>query len=214
VQLTDVLARLAVLPDPLPPPPDGIEAHVVGRGATTPAWIRLRDTPAMRDAAALVLLYPDTSGEAHLVLTERPSGTHRHAGQVSFPGGKRDPGDDFPVGTALREAAEEVGLDIARDPVSLVGRLDVVDVRVSGFLLVPVVAVAAREPAMTPDPREVARILRVPVRHFLPEAPIELVEEERDGWQLRYGAFPIGEHRVWGATGRILGQLGAVLGEA
>lgn len=212
VQLTDVIARLAALPVPLPPPPEAIEAHVVGRGVATPDWVRLRDEPATRDAAALVLLYPDVSGEAHLVLTERPTGTHRHAGQVSFPGGKRDPGDDFPVGTALREAAEEVGLDIARDPVALLGVLDVVDVRVSGFLLVPVMAVATREPAMTPDPREVARILRVPVRHFLPEAPIEVVEAERDGWHLRYGAFPVGEHRIWGATGRILGQLGAVLG--
>lgn len=212
MQLTDVLARLTALPDPLPQPPDAIEAHVVGRGATTPDWVRPRDKSATRDAAALVLLYPDVSGEAYLVLTERPPGTHRHAGQVSFPGGKRDPGDDFPVGTALREAAEEVGLDTGRDPVALLGTLDVVDVRVSGFLLVPVIAVAAREPAMTPDPREVARILRVPVRHFLPTAPIEVVEAERDGWRLRYGAFPVGEHRIWGATGRILGQLGAVLG--
>ena len=67
-------------------------------------------------------------------------------------------------------------------------------------------------PVLTPDPREVAAILRVPVRHFLPGAPIEIVEAERDGWRLRYGAFPVGEHHVWGATARVLGQLGAVLG--
>lgn len=212
--LTDAIARLQARTDPLPAPPDAIDAVVLGRGATTPDWVRLRDEPATRDAAALVLLYPDAAGEAHLVLTERPTGTHRHAGQVSFPGGKRDPGDEFPVGTALREAAEEVGLDVSRDPVTILGTLDVVDVRVSGFLLVPVIAVAAREPVMLPDVREVAAILRVPVRHFLPSAPIEVVEAERDGWRLRYGAFPVGEHRVWGATGRILGQLGAVLGDA
>lgn len=209
-----VLARLTALSDPLPPPPDAIEALVLGRGEHTPAWVQLRDTPATRDAAALVLLYPDAHGEAHLVLTERHTGTHRHAGQVSFPGGKRDPGDAFPIGTALREAREEVGLDTDRDPVTLMGTLDVVDVRVSGFLLVPVIGVTFREPVLTPDPHEVARILRVPVRHFLPAAPIEVVEDERDGWRLRYGAFAIGEHRVWGATGRILGQLGAVLGDA
>jgi len=212
VLLTDALARLAALTDPLPAAPAAIDAHVVGRGATTPDWVRLRDQPATRDAAALILLYPDAAGEAHLVLTERPTGTHRHAGQVSLPGGKRDPDDEWPVGTALREAKEEVGLDTQRDPVLVLGMLDVVDVRVSGFLLVPVIAVAWREPLLTPDAREVAEILRVPVRHFLPSAPIEVVEAERDGWQLRYGAFPIGEHRVWGATGRILGQLGAVLG--
>jgi len=54
-------------------------------------------------------------------------------------------------------------------------------------------------------------LLTVPVRHFLPGAPIEIVEEERDGWILRYGAFAVSGHRVWGATGRVLGQLGAVL---
>jgi 8-oxo-dGTP pyrophosphatase MutT (NUDIX family) len=213
VRLTDAVARLRARPDPPPAPPDAIDAQIVGKAPTTPDWVRLRDEPATRDAAALILLYPDAAGEAHLVLTERPTGTHRHAGQVSFPGGKRDPGDTFPVGTALREASEEVGLDVARDPVEILGTLDSVDVRVSGFLLVPVIAVAAREPQLEADAHEVAAILRVPVRHFLPSAPIEVVEAERDGWRLRYGAFPVGEHRIWGATGRILGQLGAVLGD-
>jgi hypothetical protein len=109
---------------------------------------------------------------------------------------------------------EEIGLDAACDPVEILGSLDTVDVRVSGFLLVPVLAVATRAPALVADAHEVAAILRVPVRHFLPSAPIEVIEAERDGWRLRYGAFPVGEHRIWGATGRILGQLGAVLGEA
>jgi len=213
VLLTDALARLSARPDPLPPPTERIEAHVLGRGPETPEWVRLRDRPATRDAAALVLLYPDAAGEAHLVLTERPGGTHRHAGQVSFPGGKREAADEWPAGTALREAAEEVGLDVARDPVTILGTLDVVDVRVSGFLLVPVLAVAEREPALVADPREVAAILRVPVRHFLPSAPIEVVEAERDGWRLRYGAYPVGEHRIWGATARALAQLGAILGD-
>ncbi|MFN8619694.1 MAG: CoA pyrophosphatase [Chloroflexota bacterium] len=211
--LTDAVARLRALPDPLPPPTDRIDAHVLGRGPDTPEWVRLRDRPATRDAAALVLLYPDSAGEAHLILTERPGGTSMHAGQVSFPGGKREPDDPWPAGTALREAAEEVGLDVGRDPVTILGTLDVVDVRVSGFLLVPVIGIAAREPALVASPREVAEILRVPVRHFLPSAPIEVVEAERDGWQLRYGAYPVGRHRIWGATARALAQLGAVLGD-
>jgi 8-oxo-dGTP pyrophosphatase MutT (NUDIX family) len=146
------------------------------------------------------------------VLTERPTGELRHAGQVSFPGGAMDPGDDFPIGTALREAAEEVGLDPAAAGVRVMGVLDSVDVRVSGFALVPVLAVAEREPALVADQREVASILLAPVRHFLPDAPIEIVEAQRDGWRLRYGAYPVGGHQIWGATARVLGQLGAVLG--
>jgi hypothetical protein len=90
--------------------------------------------------------------------------------------------------------------------------LDVVDVRVSGFLMTPVVAIARRQPALVPDPREVASIVLAPISAFLPDAPIETVEAPRDGFRLRYGAFVVQGHHVWGATARVLGQLGAVLG--
>jgi hypothetical protein len=79
--------------------------------------------------------------------------------------------------------------------------------------MVPVLAVAERAPVFVADDREVATLLTVPVQHFLPQAPVEIVEEDRDGWRLRYGAYPVDGYRVWGATGRVLGQLGAVLGE-
>jgi len=203
--------RLEHLPDVLPPGPTALDPEVLATGAEAPAWVRRSIDSTSRDAAVLVLVYPDTDGEATLVLTARPEGDLRHAGQVSFPGGAADPGDDFPDGTALREAAEEVALDVEAAGVRVIGRLEVVDVRVSGFLLVPVVALAEREPILMPDPREVAAILRLPVRHFLPGAPIEVVEAERDGWRLRYGAFPVGDYRIWGATARVLGQLGALL---
>ena len=203
--------RLLRLPTPLPPPRSEIEAHIL-RSGPLPRGARRDGGGAARDAAALVLLYPDALGEAHIVLMLRPSGDHVHAGQVALPGGAREPGDSFPEGTALREAGEEVGLDAAAAGVVTLGVLDTVDVRVSGFMMVPVLAVAEHEPTLTPDAREVAAILTVPVRHFLPDAPVEMVEEERSGWQLRYGAYPVAGHRVWGATGRALGQLGAVLG--
>jgi len=212
MQFAAVRARLAALPDPLPSGPIALDPVAVVTAGQVPSWARGATGEPRRDAAVLVLLYPGADGTAQLVLIERPEGDLRHAGQVSFPGGAVDPGDDFPVGTALREAAEEIGLDAAAAGVEVLGLLGAVDVRVSGFLLVPVVAVAPREPELHADEREVARILHVPVRHFLPEAPIEIVEAERDGWRLRYGAFPVGEHRIWGATARVLGQLGAILG--
>jgi 8-oxo-dGTP pyrophosphatase MutT (NUDIX family) len=203
--------RLRHLPDPLPPPRPEIDAQILARGPMPEGMRRAMDGPT-RDAAALVLLYPDADGEAHLVLTVRPGGSHVHACQVALPGGKREPGDAFPHGTALREAQEEVGLDVDVAGVVILGVLDVVDVRVSGFMMVPVLAVARREPNLVADRREVARLLTVPVRHFLPGSTVEIVEEDRDGWRLRYGAYPVAGHRVWGATGRALGQLGAVLG--
>lgn len=205
-------ARLASLPDPLPRPPRGTDAIVVGQPGTLPAWIRQARGASPRNAAGLVLIYPGSGDEAHVVLIERPSGDMRHAGQISLPGGAMDPGDEFPVGTALREATEEVGLDPDAAGVETLGVLDTVDVRVSGFMLVPVVAVAARAPALVPDEREVASILHVPVGIFLPGAPIRVAEAERDGFRVRYGGYPFGGHLIWGATARVMGQLGAVLG--
>ena len=194
--------------DPIVLGPDAIDA---GPDAPVPPWLRGASRPAARDAAALVLLYPGPGGEATVVLTVRPSGDHIHAGQVALPGGKREAGDAFPEGTALREATEEIGLDAVAAGVRTLGTLGVVDVRVSGFLMTPVLATAAVEPELRADVREVAEVLRVPVSAFLPGAPIDVVEEVRDGWRLRYGAYPVGGHHVWGATARVLGQLGAVL---
>ena len=204
--------RLARLPPVLPPAPSELDPFVLGRPPELDDAVRPAMSGQARDAAALVLLYPDADGEALVVLTVRPTGRHAHAGQVALPGGKREDGDAFPEGTALREAAEEVGLDAARAGVTTLGVLGTVDVRVSGFLMVPVLAVARHVPHLVADPVEVAAVLRVPVRHFLPGAVIEVVEEDRAGWRLRYGAFPIGGYHVWGATARVLGQLGAVLG--
>ncbi len=203
--------RLTELPAVLPPPRAEIEAHVLRTGPLPRGARRDVDGPS-RDAAALVLLYPDDAGEAHIVLMVRPGGDHVHAGQVALPGGAREREDTFPQGTALREAFEEVGLDAAAAGVTTLGVLETVDVRVSGFMLVPVLAVAERAPRLVADAREVAAILTVPIRHFLQDAPVEMVEEERGGWHLRYGAYPVAGYRVWGATARALGQLGALLG--
>ena len=213
MQLDEVRRRLRFLPSPLPEPPKAIDARVIGQPGALPAWIRVAQDAPPRLAAALVLIFPDADGRAFIVLTERPTGDLRHAGQISLPGGRVDPGDDFPVGTALREAREEIGLDADAAGLEVLGMLDVVDVRVSGFLLTPVIAVARRLPRLVPDPREVASILLAPISAFLPGATIEIVEAPRDGFRLRYGAYPVQGHHVWGATARVLGQLGAVLGE-
>ena len=164
-----------------------------------------------RSAAVLALLFADDAGLARIVLTERLSYDGYHSGEVSLPGGKAEPDDPGPVETALREAAEEVGLDATAAGVTVVGTLDEVFIPVSDFRITPVVAVAARAPLLTPNPAEVARILEPPVSVFLPDAPVEIVERVIRDWPLRYGGYRIEGLHVWGATARILGQLGAIL---
>ncbi|HEX5452091.1 MAG TPA: hypothetical protein VFW86_06835, partial [Candidatus Limnocylindrales bacterium] len=106
---------------------------------------------------------------------------------------------------------EEVGLDAAAAGVTVVGVLEPFWIPVSNFRVHPVIAVAARRPELRASPDEVASIVHAPLAAFLPGAPIEIIEATIRGMRLRYGAYPIGRHLVWGATARVLGQLGALL---
>jgi 8-oxo-dGTP pyrophosphatase MutT (NUDIX family) len=203
----DRLSSLATFPGALPEGPDVLMPQFTD-GRLRP---RLEPPASARPAAVLVLVFPGPDGEARLVLTERPSYDGFHSGEVSFPGGKAEPHDIDADATALRESAEEIGLDPAAAGVRIVGHLGTVWIPVSDFRITPVVAVAARRPVLTPSPDEVARILEPPVAAFLGDAPIEVVERTIRDWPLRYGGYRIHGVHVWGATARILGQLGAVL---
>jgi 8-oxo-dGTP pyrophosphatase MutT (NUDIX family) len=203
-------ARLAALPHPLPAGRDEL-LPVFTDGRLRP---RLEPTFTARAAAVLVLLFPDEAGEGRVVLTERLTYEGYHSGEVSFPGGKAEPADGGdPAITALREASEETGLAPDAAGVRVIGVLDEVFIPVSDYRITPVLALASRAPRLAPHPGEVARILTPSVAAVLPDAPIELVERTINGWPLRYGGYRIDGLHVWGATARILGQLGAVLGE-
>jgi 8-oxo-dGTP pyrophosphatase MutT (NUDIX family) len=164
-----------------------------------------------RDAAVLVLLFPDSEGEARVLLTERPTHLASHAGEISFPGGRAEPDDADVAATAIREAAEEVGLDPDACGLRVAGNLEELVIPVSGFRITPVLALAERRPDCRANPQEVERILEPPVQAFLPDASIELDERIIRGRLIRYGVYPVEGARVWGATARILGQLGALL---
>ena len=205
-----VLERLEALPDPLPDPAEVLMPVIVGgmdrRPPQTPPPGRVG-----RPAGVLVLLYPDAEGATRVVLTERANRDGHHSGEVSFPGGKSEPGDPDIDATALREAAEEIALDPVAAGVRLVGRLERFWIPVSDFEVTPVVAVARERPLLTASPSEVARIVEPPLARFLPDAPIVIVERTIGDWPLRYGAYDIDGLSVWGATARILSQLGAVV---
>ena len=209
VRYADAIARLATLPEVLPPPPDALmPIRTDGLG-----W-RLAGLPVEADArpaAVLVLIVPGDDGEALVVLTERASRGGHHSGEVSFPGGKAEPGDADVVATALREAAEEVALDTVAAGVRVVGLLESFWIPVSSFRVTPVLAFAERRPALARAPDEVARILEAPLHHFLPEAPIQTVERTIRKIPLRYGIYAVDDLAIWGATARVLGQLGALL---
>jgi 8-oxo-dGTP pyrophosphatase MutT (NUDIX family) len=205
------VARLATLPERLPAPPAALMPVRTDGGWRRPP---IRSAPATaRAAAVLVLVVPGDDGEALVVLTERVDRGGHHSGEVSFPGGRTEPGDADPAATALREAAEEVGLDPAAADVRVIGHLEQFWIPVSDYQVTPVLAIAGRRPVLVPSPSEVARIVEAPLGSFLPDGPIEIVEAVVQDWPLRYGAYQVDGLRVWGATARILGQLGALLAD-
>ena len=198
-------------PARLPPGPVSLmPVFTDGRPRTE---LRLGAVAGDRPAAVLVLVVPGMDGSAVVILTERATYEGMHSGEVSFPGGKVEPGDADLEATALRESAEEVGLDPSAAGVEVLGRLDPLRIPVSRFSITPIVAIARRAPVFQTSVAEVARIIEAPLAAFLPDAPIEIVERQVRDWPLRYGGYRIEGLHVWGATARILGQLGAVVAE-
>lgn len=208
----EVVARLsAPFPVDLPAAPHELTPVLTATGRRPDDF----EAPTqLRHAAVLVLLVRGSRDETLVVLTERADRGGHHSGEVSLPGGSVEPTDRDLEAAALREAFEEIGLDAARGHVRVLGRLESFTIPVSAFRVTPVVAMARHRPPWHPAPGEVARVVEAPLSAFLPGAPIVEVHDEVHGWPLRYGAYPVEDLLVWGATARILGQLGALLGTA
>ena len=199
----------------MPEPPSALMPERLDTGEQrTPAILFGPDTA--RPAAVLVLIAPSSNAEdaeAEVILIRRVDRGGHHSGDVALPGGRFEAGDVDAAATALREATEEVGLDPVAAGVRVIGELETFWIPISDYRVTPVLAIASRRPDLRPSPDEVEAIIRAPLAAFLPDAPIELVETVIRGFPLRFGAYPTNGLRVWGATARILGQLGAIAAE-
>ena len=146
-----------------------------------------------------------------VLLTVRDAGLRSHAGQVAFPGGRIDPGDDGPIGAALREAWEEVGLPA--DMVDIIGAARA-HATGSGYLITPVVGVIPDGLALTPHEAEVASLFEVPLDHLLADAnhlPKSMVHEgiERHFYEIDWPT-----ERIWGVTAALIVTLAPRLRDA
>lgn len=156
-----------------------------------------------RHSAVLVPLI-ESDGRAAVVLTRRADHMRNHAGEVSFPGGRMEPGE-LPWDTALREAEEEIALD--RSLVTRVGRLSRLTTSVSNSLIMPVVGWIDGVPTLVPDAREVARVLIVPLSEFVRHDThsSETWTSERGRFDVHF--FHLDDETVWGATARMINSL-------
>ncbi|HEX9549731.1 MAG TPA: CoA pyrophosphatase, partial [Candidatus Limnocylindrales bacterium] len=203
------------MPAQMPAPPAALMPERVDTGERRGPAI-LSGPESARPAAVLVLVAPASDGDAdaaaEVLLIRRVDRGGHHGGQIALPGGRAEAEDADPTATALREAAEEVNLDPVGAGVAVLGELEPFWIPVSGYRVTPVLAVASRRPTVRASEDEVAEILWAPLATFLPAARIEIVETDLLDFRIRYGAYPIPGAQVWGATARILGQLGAILG--
>lgn len=162
------------------------------------------EAPDARLAAVLVLLEHDR-GEDRVVLTRRTDTVEHHKGQISFPGGGvHDADADLSV-TALRETWEEIG--VKPEEIEIIGRLDDM-VTTSNFLVTPYVGVLKRAPyEFVSSELEVAEILEPPLSHLLDDASLTMETRELRGEVRLLPAYVWEQHRIWGATARMLQEL-------
>ena len=164
--------------------------------------------PCPNVGAVLVLVYP-SNGRLVIPLTVRTEQVELHKGQVSLPGGAREEGDRSLVDTALREAAEEVG--VPRAAVEVLGPLSPVYIPVSSFCVYPYVGFTALPFPLRSDPNEVAQVIEASVDQLLESAAQGLERRERDGQAFEIPFYRISGHKVWGATAMILAEFIALL---
>jgi 8-oxo-dGTP pyrophosphatase MutT (NUDIX family) len=165
---------------------------------------RRLDTSSATPAAILLLVY-DREGEAHVLFTERTHQVEHHKGQISFPGGACDDGDDCLETTALRETSEEIG--VRPEDVEIVGQLDEM-LTISNFRVTPYVGILTTnsEYPFVINEHEVAQVVQVPLPHLLDERNMELEVRQHKGKQVLVPAYTFEGHRIWGATARMLRQ--------
>jgi 8-oxo-dGTP pyrophosphatase MutT (NUDIX family) len=154
-------------------------------------------------AAVLVPLYEDGAGELRVVLTKRRADLRRHAGEISFPGGRHDPGDASLSDTALREAEEEIGL--ARADVTLVGALERTSTFATNYAIHPFVGLLDGARAWRASELEVDVVLEPSLREV--RAGATRTRMERRGIAFETDAYVFGAELVWGATARIIEEL-------
>lgn len=160
--------------------------------------------PAVPLAQAAVLVAVTDRAAPGVILTRRTDTLSRHPGQIAFPGGRIDPGDDGPIAAALREAEEEIGLP--RDAVAIVGAADRYRT-ITGFEVTPVIGVVPPDLVLVPSEGEVAAVFEVPLDFLLDFGNHTEARVEWQGRDRHYYEIVWGEHRIWGATAAMIVNL-------
>jgi 8-oxo-dGTP pyrophosphatase MutT (NUDIX family) len=156
-----------------------------------------------RIAAVLILLYPD-KGSIYTVFMQRPDYDGVHSGQISFPGGKKEPSDENIIQTAVREAHEETGVDPAT--ISIIGTLTPLFIPISNMIVTPVVGWTNSKPVFNHQPEEVIFLFDADIKKLLDPLCIKTKPFEIRGEMIEVKYFDYEGNVIWGATAMILNE--------
>ncbi|MDY6987387.1 MAG: CoA pyrophosphatase [Thermodesulfobacteriota bacterium] len=165
-------------------------------------WRRIADEHLV--PAAVLLLLLEKEGQEHILFTERSHKVEYHKGEISFPGGKVDPGDSSLVETALREGAEEIGL--SPQDVTILGRMDDIATLTTGFIVTPYVGRIPYPYPFRVNTDEIAELILAPLEGLSKDCGQEAPEVIPSENGVEAHCFRYGHHIIWGATARILQQ--------
>jgi 8-oxo-dGTP pyrophosphatase MutT (NUDIX family) len=157
-----------------------------------------------KQSGVLLLLYP-VDQEINMVFIQRPEYSGVHSGQISLPGGKREPNDTTLIETALRESQEEVG--IIPEDVRVLGKLSDLYIPPSKFLVSPFVGFCPNRPGFVKDPSEVDEIIEVKINDLFSDQALQVTKHNvGPGIQIKAPAFVVNGYVIWGATAMILSE--------
>ncbi len=166
------------------------------------------DKHLLRESGVLLLLYPKNE-IPHFVLMKRSPKLRTHSGQISLPGGKKEPTDPSFYDTAVRETNEELGVE--KSEIEFLGELTPLFIPISNFMVYPYVAFAKKELVFQPNHKEVEAILEVPISRLLDERTITQESWEKKGKSYTRPFFAIEGQKVWGATAMIISEFRQLL---
>jgi len=166
------------------------------------------ESKSCREAAVLALFYPCSKGKAKLLLTVRPDAMKKHAGQVAFPGGRREPGESL-SDTALRETEEEIF--VPGHTIELIGELTPLYIPPSNFCVYPFVGFVDTRPDMNVTSEEVAAMFGVRAHELILPEKRRFFPSNVAGQERNIPFFDFNGYQIWGATAMMMAELAAVI---
>ncbi len=186
------------------------QAAMTPPGRREEAIRRLQESDPPRQAAVLAIIRSESVGPMRLVFIKRPDYEGTHGGQISFPGGKLEPGDATLLDAAIRETCEEIGIRSAQ--LQILGQLTPVYIPPSHFWVLPYLAYTEEDLQYLTDTREVDYLLEVPLFALIKAESVAVSDFHTPYGKLKnYPCFRFGNQIVWGATAMMTAEIRSLL---